>query len=140
MISILLMVLVGVCNAVMDVLFTRYDKSIFTKFNPEWWNPQISWKWKWDMPLHPSPHYWYYFGFYPAYAERFPYSSTIFVWVTDAWHFFKALMIGFCCLAIVYYEPCLGTFWDFVLCYCAWTFTFTMCYDYLFIKDEEPAA
>lgn len=33
---------------------------------------------------------WWYFGLYkPSREERFPYSSTILVWVTDGWHFFN---------------------------------------------------
>ena len=33
---------------------------------------------------------WYYFGLYqPIRAEKFPYSSTMLVWVTDGWHFFN---------------------------------------------------
>jgi hypothetical protein len=137
MITLFLIFLVGVCNATMDVLFTRYDKSIFKKFNPSWWNPQESWTWKWSMPLREPTKKWYYFGFYPKYEERFPYSSTIFVWLTDAWHLFKSFMILFVVLGIVCYTPLISPLIDWLIYYVTWTFTFTILYDYLFIIKEN---
>lgn len=79
-----------------------------------------SWKNKWyvvrdyskkDKPLIFLPYRkrWYYFGLHtPKYKERFPFSSTILVFLTDQWHFKKWCM--FLCYefalssVIVYYE------------------------------------
>jgi hypothetical protein len=118
----------------MDIIMGRYDDSIFSKFNPEWWNPKISWKYKWASPLQPPVKAWYYFGFYPRYKERFIYSSTIFVWLTDAWHFFKAIFILAIVLGIVFYTPIINPHIDWLIYYFLWTSVFTVFYDYIFNK------
>lgn len=43
---------------------------------------------------------WYYFGFYPKFKERFPYSSTIFVCFTDDWHKYQFLFLRCLYLAV----------------------------------------
>lgn len=60
---------------------------------------------------------WYYFGWHtPKFKERFAYSSTILVFITDQWHAFKWLTFFYYELAlssvIVYYE---GLAWWFVI-------------------------
>lgn len=134
MISLVLMIITGALNAAMDILFTAYTSSIFSKFNPSWWDPQQSWKWKWATPLQSPDPKWYYFGFLPRYKERFIYSSTIFVWVTDAWHFIKALMILAIVCSIVLYTPIIAASVDWLIYYIAWTFTFTIFFDYIYRK------
>lgn len=50
------------------------------------WN---DWQRKYAKPLQPYTS-WYYFGLYkPKYKERKPYSTTLFVWLTDWYHFAK---------------------------------------------------
>ena len=44
------------------------------------------WKAKWALPLQPYEPRWYHFGIKPKHRERFPYSSTLLVWVTDTEH------------------------------------------------------
>ena len=44
LIPILFYCLSGVLDAVMDTLKTHYSISIFSKYNPLFWNPDISWK------------------------------------------------------------------------------------------------
>jgi len=84
------MSLAGMCEAVMDSLQHFYDGSVFKspKFNENWWNPNDSWKNKWKDRN-------------PDMGERFLGSSTVFVFVTDAWHFFKFLSTTLITLAIV---------------------------------------
>lgn len=54
------------------------------------WNVSNSWTNKWAAPWpQPAHRRWYYFGYKPAYRERFAYSSTLLVWLTDAEHFFQ---------------------------------------------------
>lgn len=66
-----------------------------------------SWKNKWlfsefKEPVHPY-NYWYYFGLYkPKYQEKFIYSSTILVFLTDEWHWKKWLCFTCIELAIAY--------------------------------------
>ena len=134
MISLILICLAGALNAAMDILFTNYNNSIFSRFNPLWWNPEESWKFKWVYPLQPSTPKWYYFGFLPRYEERFPYSSTILVWLTDAWHFIKALMLLAIVVSIVVYNPIICPVIDWIIYYISWTFTFTIFYDYIYRK------
>ena len=133
MTSLILIAIAGICNALYEIIFVAYDQSIFRNLNPLFWNPQISWQNKWAQPFpQPAEDKWYYFGFVPLYKERFPYSSTIFVWVTDAWHLFKAIMLTCIMAAIVLYVPMISPFVDFVLLYCTFTFVFTVFYDYIF--------
>jgi len=134
MITLILIVLIGIINALMDIIMGRYNQSIFSLFNPDWWNPQLSWKHKWVYPLQPPVKAWYYFGFYPRYKERFIYSSTIFVGLTDAWHFFKIFFIFFIVLGIVCYTPIINPYIDWLVYYITWTSVFTIFYDYIFNK------
>ena len=54
-------------------------------------NNRRTWKQKYYMPLTKGIH-WYYFGLYtPIYKERFMYSSTILVSLTDNWHLYGSL-------------------------------------------------
>ena len=132
MISLILIALAGALNATYEILFTGFNQSIFKKLNPEFWNPLESWKFKWASPFpQPVEDKWYYFGFLPRYKERFPYSSTVFVFLTDAWHLFKALMLGCIMLAVVNYSVLVTPFIDFILLYVTFTFTFTMFFDYV---------
>ena len=137
MTTLFLLMLAGMCNAVMDTLFSHYDISIFKSLNPLFWNPEVSWKNKWAQPYpQPAEDKWYYFGFIPPYKERFPYSSTIFVFLTDAWHLFKFFMLTFIFLGVVLYTPMVRQCADFFIYYIAYTFTFTMFYDYVLVRKE----
>lgn len=43
LIPIILYCLSGIADAVMDTLIHHYSISIFSKYNEQYWNPQISW-------------------------------------------------------------------------------------------------
>jgi len=137
MTSLILLIFAGFFNAIMDTLFTHYSSSIFKNLNPLFWNPEVSWQNKWAQPF-PQPYEpkWYYFCWPPPYKERFPYSSTIFVWMTDAWHLSKSLMLACIMGAVVLYKPIFGGWLDFWLYYGAFTFTFTMFYSYIFVAKN----
>jgi hypothetical protein len=134
--SFILIALAGMLNAAYEILFVGFNQSIFSNFKSDFWNPMKSWKNKWAIPYpqHMMP-YWWYFGFYPRYKERFPYSSTLFVWLTDAWHLFKALMLACIMLAIVSYSVVINPFVDFILLYVTFTFVFTIFFEYIFRKS-----
>ena len=98
MITLFLLFLAGALNATMDVLSFRYKTSIFSKYTKlqEFFNPQESWvnKYKDNNPeLGPK-----FFG-----------SKTFLVFLTDAWHLAKMLMITTFTLAIVFYNPVIVT-------------------------------
>ena len=52
---------------------------------------------KWYNPVDvKSKNHWWYFGLYkPAYAEKFPFSSTALVFLTDRWHSYQMLTYRF---------------------------------------------
>ena len=73
MIPVLCIVLAGFFNAIMDILENNYRGSVFSRFNHEWWDPEVSWvrKWKVKNPI-----------------LRFLYTPF-----SDAWHLSKMLMV-----------------------------------------------
>ncbi len=134
MISLLLVVLAAICNAVMDTISFHYKISIFTKFNPQWWNPAISWKNK----------YVDYSKFAEYTGKVSKLEKRIFIlnlfsikyptFLTDAWHFFKSLMIVLLGFAIVLYVPVVNIYVDIILVGFAWNLTFNVFYNKIFKK------
>ena len=79
-------------------LFNEFeDRSVRNRWKkyPRFLNSGISWRNKWQIGIMGEPlkveKKWYYFGVYPKYRERFPYSSTILVFLTDGEHLFQFL-------------------------------------------------
>jgi len=134
MITLILITLAGIFNATYEILFVAFKQSIFYKYNSSFWDPQKSWVFKWYYPLQSSEKKWYYFGVFPLYKERFIYSSTILVWMTDAWHLFKALMLGCIMAAIINYSVIIHPLVDFFLLYCTFTFSFEISFSYILRK------
>jgi len=87
-IPILLTLIAAMAMAAMDKVQHHWSVSIFSKLGP-WWNPRESWRLKWKNGD-------------PAQGERFPGSSTIFVFVTDFWHLAKWLMLKCLFLGMVW--------------------------------------
>ena len=98
MITLFLLFLAGALNATMDVLSFRYKTSIFSKYTKlqEFFNPQESWVNK-------------YKNNNPELGPKFFGSKTFLVFLTDAWHLAKMLMITAFTLAIVFYNPIIVT-------------------------------
>lgn len=89
MISIILIALAAICNAVMDICSHHYYYSVFTRFNDKFWNSNTSWANK-------------YVNGDPAYG-RVKWLGGLMnkpVQLTDSWHLFKSLMIVFLISAI----------------------------------------
>jgi hypothetical protein len=88
--SLVFLSLAAVTNAAMDELQFHFDKSIFSKMEShrKWLDPKISWHNKWKNGDSTQ-------------GEAFWGSSTVFCGFTDAWHFFKGLMISCFVLAIM---------------------------------------
>ena len=134
MISLLLVALAAICNALMDTISFHYKQSIFTKYNPQWWNPAISWKNK----------YVDYSKFAEYTGKVSKLEKRIFIlnlfsikyptFLTDAWHFFKSLMIVLLGFAIVLYNPVVNIYVDIILVGLAWNLTFNVFYNKIFKK------
>lgn len=78
--SLLFVALAAICKAVSDVVYHHVGRSIFKDLDPNFWNPDVSWKT----------------------------AKTIFAYKLDAWHLFNSGMIFFFMLAVVFYV--IGTF------------------------------
>lgn len=104
---ILFWVLAAISNACMDVLWSRFDRSVFKNKDPKWWNPNISWKYQ---PL--------YLGYR-----------------VDAWHLAKTGMIGFITLAMTMHIPIFG-YWDLLLIGVLWNGTFELFYSLILITKK----
>ena len=74
---LLLILLSGFFEGLMDRIQFHYNGSLFSKLkNQVFWNPSISWKNKWKLGD-------------PQKGPKFFMSTTLFVFITDAWHLFK---------------------------------------------------
>lgn len=82
LIGLLLMIISGVANAVMDKIQFHFHDSIFRNMGSwEFWNPEVSWSNKWKDGCKDK-------------GERFFLSSTVLVFTTDAWHLFKFVRVN----------------------------------------------
>lgn len=144
MISLIFFALAAICNAVMDVVSFHYDESVFWKpwgnrkdnlWN-QWWNANFSWKNKYilgDTHLGRKKLFW---------KINYP------VQLTDAWHFFKMMMIIFIALSAVTFEKhYMPLFYAvsnplfIILLMCgyglAWNLTFNLFYNHLLIRKQK---
>jgi len=133
MLSILFLSLAGMCNAIMDTLVFHWDTSIFKGSKYEWWaNPEISYRNKWKNNSNSKD------------GEKFPGSSTIFVWVTDMWHFTQSFMISFFVLGALSYDGIteltdinwVNILIDFILLKLSFSLTFELFWSKLLKKDR----
>lgn len=108
---IIFLILACICNSIMDTLAHHYEKSIFNNFNPKWWNPNIS---------------WYNHKNNNKYIEFM--LSTVLIYITDAWHFFKILTILFS-LLFAMTDPNLSLCWYLII----WGIIFEVFYNYIWV-------
>jgi len=117
-ISGILIAIASMSDAMMDAIQFRFSDKL-----PSNWNPKISWRNKWKLNYLCSPMVtlktpWYYFGIYKLeFVEKFPYSSTLLVSFTDAWHMFKSIKLNsiFIAFAIVTTDVPLYTVYIFLI-------------------------
>jgi hypothetical protein len=124
MISLILVILAGMLNGVMDVLTMRYNTCVFKRMPKEWeyfFNPSLSWRNKWKNGDSNQ-------------GEKFFGSSTFLVWTTDAWHLAKSSMLFLFAMAITFYSPLVSKSVDIFIYWTAFSFTFEMCFSKFFIK------
>jgi hypothetical protein len=85
---VILVAIAYMFNAMMDI-------SSIDGYSNDFWNKSKTWKYKYKKGLPIYQKKWYYFGIItPKYEEKFPFSSTYFVFLTDGWHFLKFLFIN----------------------------------------------
>lgn len=103
MISIIFISIAGILNAFMDL--SSENRFHNNKYNKTKGDNNDEDKWKQPLVLNNKRH-WYYLGLMkPKYIERFPFSSTGLVFLTDWWHRFKSLMLICIFVSIVLYTP-----------------------------------
>lgn len=112
--SIFLIILSGICKAIVDTISHHYDESIFSKLNPFYWNPDISWKNKYKNK--------------ESGKESFFLSKTLLVSLTDAWHLFGLLERIFIFLSVFL----IGKLYLLALLYGTFTTSFHIFYTYIF--------
>ena len=88
--GILLCGLAGIAKAIQDTLAHHFSSSIFrdgTFYKTQFWDSKKSWINKWDYSSGSK-------------KEKFLGSSTIFVFMTDAWHLFQLLHLNILILGV----------------------------------------
>ena len=78
--------------AVLYMLFNELeDECVRGNFTHPYLDSRQSWKNKWKTPLVDYKPKWYHFGIKHLWEERFPFSTTLFVFLTDGEHLFQWL-------------------------------------------------
>lgn len=77
-------------------------------------NKSASWENKYVYPLKKTGNWWYFGLYKPTYKERFLFSSTIFVFLTDYWHFQQFLFLNSVTMACALIQ------WDWVQSIVTW--------------------
>lgn len=94
--SLIFIILASICNAIMDTVLYHHDRSIFKEYKTGFWSDTyfVSWKNKYvDGDPKKGRVKWFWIINKP-------------VQLTDAFHFFKMLMIIFICLSIITFDRC----------------------------------
>jgi hypothetical protein len=125
MITIILFILAGFFNSIMDIIRYRWKKSYFSNITNKklllFCDPSISWRNK-------------YKNGDPNKGEKFFGSTTFLVFFTDLWHLAKALMLISICLGVVFYVVMFGFWIDFLILLLSFTITFELNFSKFLIK------
>jgi len=114
--------LFSICLAIMDNIQFHYYKSIFNRngFCDYWFNPLTSWTNKYKDGNKEK-------------GAKFFLSTTLLVFLTDGWHFFKSLSITLIVLTIVLYKP-LFYLYDTIIFLLIYFVTFELFFNYILNK------
>lgn len=118
--SIILLVLAGITKAFMDL-----SSESNLPFKGSYFSKGISWKNKWKLKdskliLAIKGDNWWYLGIIkPKYKEKFPFSSTILVSLTDFWHLSQSLFLKFLVLGVYLFQPIYNPQVDFIIVFCS---------------------
>ena len=126
-----LIIVAAISNAVMDTLQFHYGGSIFKK--KCWGDPRKdTWKNKWKLDEE---------GNAIVGKERFLFSSTILVFLTDAWHLFQFTMLVALITAISFYESQSGLLYikgiEILAMYVLFGLTFELFFSKIFKSNES---
>ena len=129
MITIILIMIASICNAIQDILAHHHSISIFGKYKKGFWSDatQESWKEKyidWDGGNRNRKKW--IFGLF-----------NLPVQFTDAWHLFKSLMVVLFVLAIVLYKPFFGILIDFFVLGAIWNLEFLSFYNKILVVRKN---
>lgn len=97
----------------------------YTRSQEETFQQTDQWENKYRKPLQIAPVNWYYKLFKLKYKERFLFSGSFLVALTDRYHRFQLFFKLFLCAAIVLYRPLFG-FVDAVIYFVLWGVVFTL--------------
>lgn len=89
LITLFLLIIAAMTNALKDLIALNQlsEDPFFSKSD--------SWKSKWESLSTESHRHWWYLGLHEtAYKEKFPFSSTILVGVTDGWHLAQSIQFS----------------------------------------------
>lgn len=123
---ILSFIISAIAEAIMDTLQFHYRTSVFAMFkNRLFWDPQLSWRNKYKNGNHIE-------------GEKFLFSTTLFVGLTDGWHLFKlirniSLFFGIFLIFNLSYGFWLSLIYTSIL-RIVYGLTFTGFYSYIFKK------
>ena len=139
--SLLCLMGAAVCYAVIENIQIRHDKSIWKKSSIySFWGVNGWTRKHYRNPLHGTfevaPKNWYYKFFHLKYRENFPGSATMFVFVTDAHHFFQWVMFNLIglCLALAFWNELGMILTGFAAIRIAWSMTFTLFFEKVFVS------
>lgn len=122
MITIALFIFAGLCNANMDALKFRWG----------------AYRWAGPLYKYAGPNSWMrkYKDCDPEKGPWFPWSTTLFVFVTDFWHLSQMLWRVAVTLGAVLYQPISPGGWagDFVILSAAYLIAFNIGFEKIFVK------
>ena len=106
-VGVILVGIAGFFKAVMDKLQFHWHRSIFKhdrlRYNPLFWNPEISWANKYEVGTNYN-------------VEKFKFSTTLLVFLTDAWHLAQMSMTLLLFVGISMIGYMSDSFLEFVIC------------------------
>lgn len=125
--AFLLITIGGMCYGLKETVTHHYGAFAerFPQANPLWWNPALSWQQKYE-------------GGIQAQGPAFPGSTTVFVFVTDAYHLFGELeraftRCGFVVMALAAWRINLPTLFASMGCgWFVWSAGFHLIYTLIF--------
>lgn len=132
LISIIFFTFAAICNALMDTLqFHWYKFRWDQKVNPQYWNPELSWKNK-------------YINGKPKDGLKYKGVWGFMANFLDAWHLFKMIMVISLALSVICFpasfQVCVfnnywlnGLLWLAILGV-AWNIPFNIFFNYIFVK------
>jgi hypothetical protein len=123
MISAVLILFASLFKGIMDTLKFRFYKSIFYKPAAKWYRFVEPDSWKNKYRHRDVKH-----------GRAFFLSTTVLVFVTDAWHLAQFVMKASFILAVVFYQPVFTWYFDFIIYSIIFSAIFELTFSKILIK------